>query len=63
MRYLNFNTPKSVMRSIFYDCLISVRGACACVGRVEVGILIVLLSADEGSVKIAVGGISCQCIL
>ena len=31
MRYLDFNTPKCVLRSIFYDCLISVRGACLCV--------------------------------
>ena len=38
--------------------------ACVCVcvcGGVEVGILIVLLSAGEGSVKIASRGISSKC--
>ena len=56
MRYLDFSSPKSVMRSIFFEVFISVRGvyvrACLYVcGGVEMGILIVLLSAGEGSVK------------
>ena len=28
MRYLDFSTPKSVMRSIFFEVFISVRGVC-----------------------------------
>ena len=29
MRYLDFSTPKSVMRRIFFEVFISVRGVCA----------------------------------
>ena len=69
MRYLDFSSPKSVMRSIFFEVFISVRSvyvrACVfvCVWGVEVGILIVLLSAGEGSVKIASSGMSCKCVV
>ena len=64
MRYQDFSTPKSVMRSIFSEVFISARVAYVRVcrgGEVEVKILIVLLSAGEGSVKIVSSGISCKC--
>ena len=66
MRSLDFGTPKHVVKSVFYEVLISVRvRLCACIyvcvfmggERGEVGILIVLSSAGEGNVKIALGGI------
>ena len=66
MRYLDFSTVESVMRSIFFEDFIGVRGACVrasvCVGQgvVEVRILIVLLSVGEGSVNIAPSRISCK---
>ena len=48
MRYLDFSTPKSVLISIYFDAFISVRSVWVGVGEMEVGILIVLLSAGEG---------------
>ena len=58
MRYLDFSTPKSVMRSIFFEFLISVgcvweggRGKEERERKMEVGIIIVLLSAGEGEAK------------
>ena len=68
MRSLDFGTPKHVVKSVFYEILISMRVcvcACICVcvsmGGEGEGILIVLSSASEGNVKIASGGISCKC--
>ena len=57
MIYLDFSTPKSVMRSLFFEVVISVGWVvCMCMcwgggGEMEVGILIVLLSASEGRAK------------
>ena len=50
MTYLDFSTPKSVMRSIFFEVFISVRGVLMWLeGRIkwEWGFLIVLLGAGE----------------
>ena len=60
MRYLDFSTPKSVMRSIFFEVFISVRGVYGG-GGLEVGILIVLLSAGEGKEVIVLSRISYKC--
>ena len=69
MRSLDFGTPKHVVKSVFYEVLISMK-VCVCVhvytcvcswGRRGVEILIVLSSAGEGNVKKAIGGISCKC--
>ena len=60
MRYLDFSTPKSVMRSIFFEVFISVRGVYGG-GGLEVGILIVLLSAGEGKEVIVLSMISYKC--
>ena len=54
MIYLYFSTPKSVMRGIFFEIFICVWWSGGGGGRewkMEVGILIVLLSADEGEGK------------
>ena len=67
MRSLDFGTPKHVVKSVFYEILISMRVCvcmymCVCVhgGGGGLGILIVLSSVSEGNVKIALGGISCK---
>ena len=72
MRSLDFNTPKYVVRGIFFQDSISV-SVCVCIGMyvcmyvcmcvrggVEVEIPIVMLCAGEGSVKIAPSEISCK---
>ena len=52
MRYLYFITPKSVMRGIFFEIFICVwwigDGGGGREWKMEVGILIVILSANEG---------------
>ena len=58
MRYLDFSTPTSDMRSVFFEFSSLCGGR---EGEMEVAIMIVLLSAGEGRVKIASRGISCKC--